>query len=282
MAAMNKQILIVANMTKPAVVEQLRSLRPWLEQQAEVVDVVDAFNGQPDPSWKADLCIVLGGDGTLLAAARMVAMAGIPLVGVNMGKLGFLADFSVEHMQQHLQDILLGKVPFSERMMLQVCAGAKDEVFTGLAANDLAVVSGPPYRMIELHVSHGEDLVASYLGDGVVVSTPTGSTGYNLSLGGPIMEPSVSAMIITPIAPHSLSMRPIVVPSSAAIRITAQRVNAGTTMVIDGQISRTIGEDETLEIHRSIYSAKVITHPGRWFFKRLTEKLQWGTSPHHQ
>ncbi len=276
----NKKVLVVANMHKPLVIEQLGTLQPFLRTHANQLEVVDVNSASLPEGFKADLCIVMGGDGTLLAAARLVAPLSIPMVGVNMGKLGFLADFSYEQMCRHLPDMLLNKLPFSERMMLQVCAADGEGVFTSLAANDLAIMSGPPYRMIELHVSHGSEAIASYLGDGMVVSTPTGSTGYNLSLGGPILEPSVQAMIITPIAPHTLSMRPLVVPSTAAIRITAKRVNAGTTMVIDGQLSLPVGEGHTVEIHRSLYSAKVISHPQRQFFSRLTEKLQWGGGPH--
>lgn len=276
-----KRILIVANMDKPGVGEQIDALRAWFAERAELADVIDVLRGESCAAVEADLCIVFGGDGTLLAAARAVAPAGIPLMGVNMGKLGFLADFSVEHMQKHLDDILAGKVAPTERMMLAARAGDGPEAFSSLAANDVAVAAGDPFRMIDLNVTQDDAQIASYPGDGVVVATPTGSTGYNLSAGGPILEPTLQAMVITPLAPHSLSMRPIVVPSDGTIRITTSQLNPGTKLVIDGQVSTPLAEGQTIEIRRAECNAKVISHPGRDFFRRLTEKLHWGRSPHH-
>ncbi len=285
-----KRILIIVNRSKPGAGARVESLRPWLDQRAEVVDVIDVLRGESCASVAADLCIVFGGDGTLLSAARLVAPAGIPLMGVNLGKLGFLADFNVEHMQKHLDDILAGRVAPLERMMLlaravsgpvQSSAGRQAEAFSSLAANDVAIAAGDPFRMIDLSVAQGDEQIATYLGDGVVVATPTGSTGYNLSAGGPILEPTVEAMVITPIAPHSLSVRPIVVPADGTIRVTASRINPGTKLVIDGQVATPLREGQTVEIHRADCNARVVPHPGRTFFSRLTEKLQWGRSPHH-
>jgi NAD+ kinase len=275
-----KNILIVANLTKNNVADHLQRVRPWLEQRAHIAAVIDVAGRDTGHIPPADLCMTFGGDGTLLTAARMVAERGMPIMGVNLGKLGFLVDFNIEHMQLHLDDILAGNMKFTERMMLQVRVGEGHGAFTSFAANDIAVVAGPPFRMIELHVGHGQQQVASYLGDGVVVSTPTGSTAYSLSLGGPILEPTLQAILITPIAPHTLSMRPIVVPADAALCITAKRVNPGSTMVIDGQTSRALADNECLHIHRAMHSAKIVSHPGRWFYRRLTDKLQWGQGPH--
>jgi NAD+ kinase len=277
----SKRILILANMEKPGVDEEIARLRPWFAERAKLVDVIDVLKGRCCAGVQADLCVVFGGDGTLLSAARVVAPAGIPLMGVNMGKLGFLADFTVEHLKRHLDEILSGAVKPMERMMLSVRAGDADADFCSLAANDVAVAAGDPFRMIELRVAQGDEEIASYLGDGVVVATPTGSTGYNLSAGGPILEPTLQAVVITPVAPHSLSMRPIVVRSDVRIRITTGSINPGTKLVIDGQVSTPLGEGQTVEIARAGCNAKVFPHPGRTFFSRLTEKLQWGTSPHH-
>ncbi len=276
-----KRILIVANMSKQDVPGQIDRLRPWFAERAELVGVIDAVKGASRVDAAADLCIVFGGDGTLLAAARMVAPTGIPLIGVNMGKLGFLADFNVEHMQKHLDDVLAGAVAPIERMMLDVRADEGKKGFASLAANDVAVAAGDPFRMIDLHVAVGDEEIASYLGDGVVVATPTGSTGYNLSAGGPVLEPRLDAMVITPVAAHSLSMRPIVVRSDTTVRITTCTINPGTKLVIDGQLSTPLAEGQTVEIRRADCNAKVIPHPGRTFFGRMTEKFQWGRSPHH-
>jgi len=273
-----KQILIIANADKAGVTAQVEALQPWLAQRGHAVEVADVRQGGPVP--RADLCIVFGGDGTLLAAARQVAPAGIPMIGVNMGKLGFLAEFNVEHMKRHLDEVLAGKIAPTERMMLRADAG-DGEAFCSLAANDVAIAAGAPFRMIELTVGQGDEEIATYLADGVVVATPTGSTGYNLSADGPILDPTLEAVVITPVAAHSLSMRPIVVRPDAPIRITANRVNPGTTLVIDGQDCAGLTEGQTVIVRRAECNARIIPHPGRTFFGTLTRKLQWGLSPHH-
>lgn len=273
-------ILIIANNDKPGVAQELDRLRDWLSQRGRLI-IQSNRDASPPP--QAQLCLVFGGDGTLLAAARRVACAGIPLVGVNMGKLGFLADYSVEHLQRHLDDILAGKVAPTERMMLQVqvhSAGGVD--FDSPVANDVAITAGPPFRMIELHVAKDGENVATYMGDGVVVATPTGSTGYTLSAGGPIVEPEAEVIVLTPVAPHSLSLRPMVLRSSSVIIITAQHLNPGTALVVDGQISTPLQAGAQVTLRRAACNARVVSHPGRTFFSRLTSKLQWAQSPHHQ
>lgn len=277
-----KRIAILVNTDKSGAVEQVRKLRGWLSERAEIVGEAGSYDDPPREFASADLCVVFGGDGTLLAAARALAGSGVPLLGVNLGKLGFLAEFSVEHFRKHLDDILAGKVPPMERMMLEVrrFAGA-DEQFHSIAANDMAIAAGPPFRMIDLNVARGDDDIARYLGDGLVVSTPTGSTGYNMSVGGPILEPSLRAVTITPIAPHTLSLRPMVVHGDGPVRITAVTVNEGTTLIVDGQICTPLKACDVVEVLCSPKPALIVPHPGRSFFSTLSNKLQWGSSPHH-
>ncbi len=277
-----KRIVIVANREKPGVDEQIEALRPWFDERAQIVDVLDSRACESWPELSADLCIVFGGDGTLLAAARQLAPADIPMVGVNMGKLGFLAEFNVEHMQRHLDDILAGNVPAIERMMLHVRVGDGEDAFTSLAANDVAITAGPPFRMIELRVNRGEASIATYVGGGVVVATPTGSTGHNLSAGGPILEPTLRAITITRLAAHSLSMRPIIVDADEIIHIDPLRLNPGTTLFVDGQISTPLARGQVVEIRRADCNARIVPHPGRAFFSTLRRKLQWGLSPYHE
>ena len=235
----------------------------------------------PDAA-SADLCVVFGGDGTLLAAARALVDTGLPLLGVNMGKLGFLAEFSVEHMQKHLADILDGRVAPTERMMLRARI-LRDgvEAFASAVANDVAVSAGEPFRMIDLSVHRGDDQIVRCVGDGLVVSTPTGSTGYNMSAGGPILEPTLDAVAITPIAPHMLSVRPIAVGLAQPIRVAAERVNDGTAAMIDGQVRAPLTTGDVIEVRRAERPARIVPHPGRPFFRTLASKLHWGRSPHH-
>ena len=277
-----KRVLILVNDNKPGARREVEALTPWLRERVELTGIVSILENPPSLPLPADLCIVFGGDGTLLTAARMLAKDGVPLLGVNMGKLGFLAEFNVEHMQIHLADILSGAVQPTRRMMMDICVRGKDQQgLCCLAANDVVISAGPPFRVIDLAVDQGKNHISRYLGDGLVIATPTGSTGYTMSLGGPILEPTLEAITIIPIAPHSLSLRPIVVGSDQPIFVRAARLNAGTTVIVDGQVNSAFKKDDVLEVRRSSCHALIVPHPGRSFFGTLAAKLQWGQSPHH-
>ena len=278
----DRKIIVVANMAKSGVAEQIESLRPWFSERAELLPIMVVDDPVPAAAGSADLCVVFGGDGTLLAAARKLSRMGVPLLGVNMGKLGFLAEFDVEHMKRHVEKFLAGEVAPAERMMLEVRVDGRDNrSFHSPAANDVAIASGRPFRMIDVVVTQGGRHMASYFGDGLVVSTPAGSTGYNLSAGGPILEPTLDAIAITPVAAHSLSMRPIVVNSASPIGVTAARVNPGTAVIVDGQVTSPLREGDVVEISKAPWGLKFLPHPDRAFFETLTRKLQWAHKPHH-
>ena len=279
----DKKVLILANYSKPGVSDQVGILEPWIRQRAEVVATlsVDQLGDRNLPP--ADLCIVLGGDGTLLAAARALARTDTPLLGVNMGKLGFLAEFNIEQMREHFDDVLAGKIPPTRRMMLEVSVQQRDEeTFSSPAANEVAISAGKPFRMIDLDVSRGSEKIAKYLGDGLLIATPTGSTGYNMSVGGPIIEPTLDAVVISPLAAHTLSMRPIVVQSDQPIGVRAVRVNEGTSVMVDGQLTCGLCNGDVIEIRRADYPTRIVPHPAHGFFQTLTTKLNWGHNPHHR
>ncbi len=278
-----KNLLIIGNMAKPGVQQCIDSLRSFFAERTNTLAVITQTDTPPAEAQKADICVVFGGDGTLLAAARQLAGLEVPLLGVNMGKLGFLAEFNVEHLQKHFDDILSGKIKPTHRMMLEVCVkSCEKHSFSSPVANDIAISAGEPFRMIDLNVTQGENQIAQYLGDGVVISTPTGSTGYNMSAGGPIIEPTINAVSITPVAPHSLSMRPIVTRPDQPIRVTATQVNPGSAVIVDGQVVSGFCEKDIIEVTHPKYDALIIPHPGRSFFSTLSDKLQWGKSPHHK
>lgn len=277
-----KKIIIVINSAKPGVCEEVERLRPWFASHAEVVAVVEARDRVPAGAAEADLCVVFGGDGTLLAAARMLSEVQTPLLGVNMGKLGFLAEYDVTHLQKHFDDILEGKIAPVERMMLDVRIVACDRhSLSSPAANDVAISAGSPFRMIDINVTQDGREIARYRGDGVVVATPTGTTGYNLSAGGPILDPTLDAITITPVAPHTLSMRSIVVRTDLPVRMTAQSVNPGSAVIVDGQVTEGLCDGDVVEIRKAPRGLRLVPHPGHTFFDTLTRKLQWGSSPHH-
>ncbi|MCK5113158.1 MAG: NAD(+)/NADH kinase [Phycisphaerae bacterium] len=275
-----KRVVIFGNMQKPGVAEQIETLRVWISQYADVLGVHSHLDDPAPQARDADLCIVFGGDGTLLSTGRAMSPLGIPLLGINMGKLGFLADFTVEHFQRHFEEILSGEIQPIARIMLSVRVSGNRE-FTSLASNDAAIVAGHPFRMIDLEVTQGENSITRYCGDGLVIATPTGSTGYNMSVGGPILLPALEAIAISPIAPHTLGLRPIVVPPDEPIIITATRVNEGTNMLIDGQLLHSLSDGDIVEITRAADPLKIIPHPGRAYFQTLATKLHWGKSPHH-
>ncbi|MBT3198946.1 MAG: NAD(+)/NADH kinase [Phycisphaerales bacterium] len=277
-----KKILIVANYSKQGVADQIDAIEAWISQRAEVTAIigVDKLDNAPIPP--ADLCIVLGGDGTILSAARALGQTNTPLLGVNMGKLGFLAEFNIEHMQKHFEDVLAGKIEPTMRIMLEASLRQHgEETFSSPVANEVAISAGPPFRMVDLNVSRGQENIARYLGDGLVIATPTGSTGYNMSAGGPIIEPTLDAVVISPLAAHTLSMRPILVQVNQPIVIRATRVNPGTAVMIDGQLTRQLHDEDVIKIRRAEKPVQIVPHPGHDFFKTLTTKLKWGHSPHH-
>ncbi len=279
---MFRKVLIVGNFSKEGVSGQIESLRGWLESRCILTAVVGVHDELDDETRRADLCIVFGGDGTLLSAARSLSGTKTAMMGVNMGKLGFLAEFSVEDFKSHLDDVLQGRISPTERMMLEVNLETDArEAFSSPAANDVAICAGPPFRMIDLQLSQDGAQVAQYLGDGLIVAAPTGSTGYNLSAHGPILEPTLDAVTVTPVAPHTLTMRPLVLRSDRPVRILAQRVNPGSQMLIDGQVTRPLRDGDVVCVSRAPMPMLLISHPQRGFFRTLCEKLSWGQSPHH-
>jgi len=278
-----KKIVILGNMAKPGIAEAIEELRPWFQRRADIIAVHPTNEPAPPEAKEADLAVVFGGDGTLLSAARMLVGTDVPLLGVNMGKLGFLAEFNVEHMKEHFDVVLSGQVKPTERMMCEVTVledSRSGDAFISPVANDVAIAAGQPFRMIDLRVRQGDQEIAQYRGDGLIVSTPNGSTGYNMSAGGPIIEPTLEVITITPIAPHTLSLRPIVVRSDRPITVTAARVNQGTCVIIDGQQCCSLHVGSTVVIRRAKRGVLIVPLPGRSFFQTLSNKLNWGFWPH--
>jgi NAD+ kinase len=276
------KVLILRNPDRQAAAKQVQELMDWFEQRVTVVGVQSTTAALSPEEASADLAVVFGGDGTLLAAARQLCRCDMPILGVNMGKLGFLAEFNVQHMQKHLLDALGGKIPSTRRMMLHVrVLNCSKHTFESPAMNDVAISAGPNFRMIDLCVSQAQSRIAQYLGDGLIVSTPTGSTGYSMSAGGPVLDPTLDAVAITPVAPHLLSVRPMVVGSEEPIRIVANQVNEGSAVIVDGQVSSSLCNGDTIEVSRLASPVRILTHPGRSFFDTLSSKLKWGISPHH-
>lgn len=246
-----------------------------LSGKADIVGTVLGTEGLRIDDEHVDYVVVLGGDGTILAAARAIGERAIPIIGVNLGKLGFLAEFSVEELITHLERVTSDRSLISDRMMLQVHARGA----SFLAVNDVCVIAGSPFRMIELDCHINGQQLARLAGDGLILSTPTGSTAYNMSVGGPILLPSVPAIVVSPIASHSLSLTPIVVDCDSIIEVKMIRANEGTSLVIDGQVSSGLGQDDVIRVHRFEKDFRLVRNPQYAQWHTLVTKLRWGQGP---
>jgi NAD+ kinase len=224
----------------------------------------------------AQLLIVLGGDGTLLAAARASLGCQIPLLAVNLGTLGFLTAITIEELYPQLERVLAGEFTVTHRRMLQVEL-RRDGKARGLyhALNDICVGKAEIARIIDLELHIDDKLACVYKADGLIVSTPTGSTAYSLSAGGPIVFPTVAAHCITPICPHTLTQRPVIVPDDRMIKVILRSGNT-TYLTVDGQAGELLAEGDEIICQRSDHSVNLIEQPGMMFFDVLREKLQWG------
>jgi NAD+ kinase len=224
----------------------------------------------------ADLLIVLGGDGTLLSAARVVADRNIPLFAVNLGHLGFLTAIPVEDLYPELERALRGEHRIGRRRMVD-CELVRDEktIASYSALNDVVVTKSELARMIDLDTHVDNHFVAAYKADGLIISTPTGSTAYSLSAGGPIIFPSVAALCITPICPHMLTNRPVIVPDTSVINVLNHGED-GTFLTIDGQVGEPLSKGDRIVCRSSAKTIQLIRPPKMLFFDVLREKLKWG------
>ncbi len=272
---MKPDVLILTNADKPQAERSCRRIIEALRDRAHIVGSVNELDheGLPDPL--PHFVIVLGGDGTILSAARALGRRPVPIIGVNLGKLGFLAEFSVDELLEHFGEVVARPELIAERMILRV-HHLQD---TALAVNDACMIAGEPFRMLEMECYINGERIAGIHGDGLILSTPTGSTAYNMSVGGPILLPRVQAIVISPVAPHSLALRPIVVGGDATIEVRMLRVNAGTSLVIDGHLRGRLGEGDVVRVQRHEHDFKLVQNPCYPHWHTLVTKLHWGQNP---
>jgi NAD+ kinase len=228
-------------------------------------------------AFKADVLLVLGGDGTMLNAARLAAERGIPILGVNMGGLGFLTEVRLEHLYPLLERVFANDFVLDERLKLRTHVHRHGEtVAQGVVLNDVVVSKGTLARMIELRIAIQGQFVTNLRGDGLIVSTPTGSTAYSLSAGGPILHPAVQCLIVTPICPHTLTHRPLIVPANVEIDVTLTSRDDGAMATLDGQVGVAMTQGDTVEIKTSEHQTRLIRFPESTYYEVLREKLKWG------
>jgi NAD+ kinase len=226
---------------------------------------------------EADLLLVLGGDGTLLAAAREAAARSVPVLPVNMGSLGFLTSFTVEELYPALENVLAGHATINERVLLLVeRVNAGHVVTQQCVLNDAIVHKGTLARMIELELFIDEGFVCRYRADGLIVATPTGSTAYSLSAGGPIVHPAVESILITPICPHMLSDRPVVVRDTSLVELRLSESADAVFLTLDGQTGVPMQHGDRVRVTRAAERLKLIQPPNKTYFEILRNKLKWG------
>ena len=275
------RVLLIANHSREDVVRLLADVRTIVESHATIAAEINAEDGPLPVDLDADVAVALGGDGTMISQARRLADRRIPLVGVNSGRLGVLAEFDFESLKQHAATVFGHKPPIHEHLMLDVTLFDESgrEIAREKAINDCVITAGSPFRMIELEISINGNEGPTLTGDGVIFATPIGSTAYNVSAGGPIVQPALDAIIITPIAAHSLAFRPIVVGTGGDIEVTLARANSGTTLVIDGQMMMPAHKGCRVRVARHQDRARFVANPSSTYWRVLLQKMRWAAPP---
>jgi NAD+ kinase len=254
-------------------------LQVALEQ--ELRDVAGAGEVLSGPEGLGAL-MTLGGDGTLLRGARFLAGASVPILGVNLGRLGFLTSCSGDEMEDALRQLARGEYRVESRMALEARAYDLDESIRGrwFGLNDVVLHKGGFARVVRLQVFASGEEVGAYAADGIVISTPTGSTAYSLSAGGPIIDPSLESIVLTPISPHTLALRPLVLPPTTDISVYVEDGPRELLVTVDGQVGTTFVIGDTLHVRRADRPVLIVRFPGTTYFGRLRRKLGWGEVPH--
>jgi NAD+ kinase len=231
---------------------------------------------------KADLALVLGGDGAILRAARQMGYHQTPVLGVNLGKLGFLADLTPEEIRHCFPQVVQGEFRVNWHLMFECLVESPEGPRTFLGLNEAVLRTGPPFHMTGLSLAIDGEPVSLFNGDGLIISTPIGSTAHSLSAGGPILRQDLQAFVITPICPHTLTYRPLVDSADKTFTITMASASGSTYLVIDGQQLLTITPDHRITIRRAPVSFGLVKVLGRSYYNTLRDKLRWGTPPNYQ
>jgi len=284
-----KKIGIVANVEKEQSAEYAVQLRKWALEKG--IDVLfeegiarkigdDAGLDRRELASRVDLLVVLGGDGTILRTVRFVSEYDIPIVGINLGEFGYLTEVNLNEMYSALELIVKGEYQTEKRMMLDITIYLGTETIRQQSIlNDVVITRGNLSRILNLETTVNERYLTTFRADGIIISTPTGSTAYSLSAGGPIVFPEQDSLIINPICPFTLTNRPLIIPNDAEIRVIMWTKEMGATLTLDGQISHTMRSGDSVIIKKSKYVTNLVSSPHRDYMEILRTKLGWGGSP---
>ena len=278
-------VAVFSKPREPDVVRIAPGIVDWLQQRGFQVEIDESTAqaiglSESRHDWcnlHPRLAIVLGGDGTLLHVARRLRACHVPLLAVNLGTLGFLTEVPVAELYANLESILEERCIYDSRTLVTAEVHRHGKLVAQFdALNDAVISKGSIARVIEFSITIDSDPVANYRADGVIVATPTGSTAYSLSAGGPILHPSVNGLVITPICPHALTNRPLIVRDAAIIEIVMQKVAEQTYLTMDGQEGYSLEIGDRIICHKSLNKVTLVRHPQRQFFEVLHSKLKWG------
>jgi NAD+ kinase len=284
-----KSIGIIANVEKEKAVEYTAQLKGWAIRRGLEVYLeakIAAKMGEKERyerhelAARVDMAIVFGGDGTLLMAARSLREYDVPILGVNLGGFGYLTVVNLNEMYTALETILAGECRVEKRMMLDASVARNGkEVSENTVLNDVVINQGTLSRLADLETFVDGGYLTTYRADGLIVSTPTGSTAYSLSAGGPIVFPQLDSIIVNPICPHTLTNRPVILPDTATIKITSWVETEGATLTYDGQVFFVMEKGDVVTVKKSKYCTKLIVSPHRDYMEILRSKLGWGGRP---
>lgn len=285
---MSRSVLVLINRAKPDAVGALDEVLTLIRKTGTVAGVVDiAKDDALPPADDIDMVLVLGGDGSLLNAAHRTQEMNRPILGVNVGRVGFMSGFELDRLHAAAPavfgdgELMLRRLP---ALATEIRSASSDDTrFAAVAFNEFVVTAGPPFRMISLALTIDGEPGPAVSGDGMIIATAMGSTAYNVSAGGPIVAPGTNASIITPIAAHSLSFRPLVVPDTCVIELHIDEVNSenggGTTLVADGQISHRIRTGDRVRFHGTDQSVDLVIDPSVSYWRTLLSKMHWAAAP---
>ena len=260
----------------PDVLREAERLRPLIERRAQIA--LADFTGRADLSGvEADAAIVLGGDGSILRAARQMGHRQLPVIAVNLGRLGFLADLTPDELIDLLEHHSLEDLPVVEHLMFHCRVTRAGEVLgERIGLNEVAVQAGPPFAMMDVDLYVDSELVTTYSCDGLIVSTPVGSTAHSLSAGGPILRKDLQAFVISPISPHTLTNRPVVDSADRVYEMVISDAREQTPVMLDGRVLCTVAPGDRVRVERADVQFKLVAAPGHSYYHTLREKLGWG------
>ena len=270
------RVVLLGSGERPHVVSEAEQLRPLIERYAEIL-LTDFRYHEDQFAVDADLAFVFGGDGSILRAAKQMGAKQFPVLGVNLGRLGFLANVSPRDFRHCLPAICAGQFSVLDHLMLQ-CVVLRDGMTLDrqLGLNEVSILGGPPYSMLSIELYVDSDLVTTYSCDGLIISTPVGSTAHNLSAGGPILRKDLQAFVISPISPHTLTMRPVVDSAERVYEIVVRQPHDNTTVVLDGVPLCRLTGGHRVRVERAAPTFKMVEIAGHHYYRTLREKLGWG------